>query len=66
MSESIEVRAGDLDEVEAEGREILERRKDEVVDGLLDGKHWFYALLEQARAVVRRRRTIAERRSSRT
>jgi hypothetical protein len=66
MSDAIEVRASDIPDIEAEGREILARRKGEIEDGRLDGGHWFLALLIEARDVVRRRRTAEARRRSRT
>jgi hypothetical protein len=66
MSEVVEVRASELGELEDEGREILARRRPEIEDWKLDGTHWFWTLIAQAKEVTRRRRVISARRSSRT
>ena len=63
MSDAVEIRASELDDIEIEGREILRRRASEIVGGRLDGKHWFWALLVEARDVVRRRRAAEARRA---
>lgn len=58
----VSFRRSELDDVEKEARELLKTRAGEIRDGKLDGKHWFVALLGEARDRSRRRRTWAGRR----
>ena len=66
MSRSVEFRAGEVDELADEGREILRHREGEIVDSTLDGRFWFAALFVNARDILRRRRVFQERRRFRT
>jgi hypothetical protein len=55
-----------LDEMHDEGLRVLERRKGEIVDGQLDGEHWFIAILKEAKSVIANQRALAERRPTET
>jgi hypothetical protein len=57
----IEVVAADLPELESEMREVMERRKADIQAGELDGRHWFTALMLQARDNLRRKREFRRR-----
>lgn len=57
------LKASELEEVESVARELLPRRTDRIVDGKIDGDHWFIALVNEAKGIARRRR-IARRRAA--
>jgi len=50
------MRASEMEEVESVARELLPRRADRIVDGKIDGVHWFIALINEAKGIARRRR----------
>jgi hypothetical protein len=55
----------ELDEIEAASYEMLERRRADIVDGMLDGHHWFIALVADCEALMRRDRVTRFRAQSR-
>ena len=59
------VKASDLDEIEESSYAIFEHRRDEIVDGKLDGHHWFLALVLEVEALRRRSKVSRFRSESR-
>lgn len=61
--ERVDVPLREMSEVEDEVMAILDRRRDEIDRGFLDGNHWFLALVAEARSAISRSRIASERRS---
>jgi hypothetical protein len=55
--------ASDMGEVGDVARHIVRERQHEIVNGRLDGRFWFAAVMRQANDIVRRRKAW-ERRTS--
>lgn len=48
----------DLQEIQEVGREILPGRIPYIVNDQLNGKHWYFAILEEAAEIVAMRRQL--------
>jgi hypothetical protein len=56
------IKASHLDEVEEVGAEILPSRADKISNGRIGGRHWFLAVVSEAKAIMRRKSTWESRR----